>query len=107
MPNNKSSKKMVTPTQAMKAIKKRSATSSTVSTAKAKGTAKYKESMAKPVKKASASSNRAVAKAGEAQRREMARTRVKRNVLTAAPTPASKAAERRRMRGFTYGRDTE
>ena len=31
----------------------------------------------KPVKKASAGSNKAVAKAGEAQRREMARTRLK------------------------------
>lgn len=72
---------------------------------------------AKPVKKASAGSNAAVAKAGEMQRREMARTRLKTQIKK-ANNPATREsaqakAQRKAMKkgpanikGFTFGRDT-
>lgn len=72
---------------------------------------------AKPIKKASAGSNAAVAKAGEAQRREMARTRLKTQIKKAnnpatresAQSKAQKKAMKKgpaRIKGFTFGKDT-
>lgn len=48
----------------------------------------------KPVKKASAGSNKMVAKAGEAQRREMARTRMQRQERQAAAAARKKVSDR-------------
>lgn len=50
----------------------------------------------KPVKKASAGSNKAVAKAGEAQRREMARTRLQRQERQAAAAARKKTTMQRK-----------
>ena len=72
---------------------------------------------AKPVKKASQGSNAAVAKAGEMQRREMARTRLKTQIKKAnnpatresAQSKAQKKAMKKgptKIKGFTYGKDT-
>ena len=72
---------------------------------------------AKPIKKASAGSKAAVAKAGEAQRREMARTRLKTQIKKAnnpatresAQSKAQKKAMKKgpaRIKGFTFGKDT-
>lgn len=73
--------------------------------------------MAKPIKKASAGNRAAVAKAGEAQRREMARTRLKTQIKKAnnpatresAQSKAQKKAMKKgpaRIKGFTFGKDT-
>ena len=61
---------------------------------KPKPTGKYKEKSAKPVKKPSASGPKVLAKAGEAQRREMARTRMQAPERRMAAKKAAEAKQR-------------